>query len=202
MKIYSPLFIIVRVFIYALVMFGIAEGIFFDAGHPNGESYFGEFTFVEIGQEVILFVLFVLFLILGLKWKEIKPVAIIASMFYLMSFIREFNFILDKWIYPVSVVLLVIVWVTIKKFREIKKASIVFFSIPASSWLISGFLITYIFSRLIGRSKFWLLMYHEDNYRLAKAATEEGTELLGNTLMLIGAIEFLLYFWEKQKSSS
>ncbi len=199
MKIYSPLFIIIRVFLYALVIFGTAEGIFFDAGHPNGESYFGEFTFVEIGQEIILFVLFLFFLFLGYKWKEIKPVSIIASMFYLMSFIREFNFIIDKWIYPVLAVFLIIVWVAVKNYKELKRASTEFFSIPASSWLISGFLVTYIFSRLMGRSKFWLLMYHEENYRLAKAATEEGIELLGNTIMLIGAFEFLLYYLEKKK---
>lgn len=200
MKINSPLLIIVRVFLYALVMFGIAEGIFFDAAHPNGESYFGEFTFVEIGQEVILFLLFVFFLILGSKWKEIKPVSIIASLFFLMSFIREFNFILDKWIYPVLAIFLILILFSVRNFKKIKGATIAFFNIPASTWLISGFLVTYIFSRLIGRSKFWLLMYHEDNYRLAKAATEEGIELLGNTLMLIGAVEFFLYYWEKKKN--
>ena len=51
-----------------------------------------------------------------------------------------------------------------------------------------------VFSRLMGRSKFWRLLYEEENYRLAKAATEEGIELLGDTLMLISALEFLLYY--------
>jgi hypothetical protein len=30
---------------------------------------------------------------------------------------------------------------------------------------------------------------------LAKAATQEGLELLGNAIMLIGAIEFLIYYF-------
>ena len=59
---------------------------------------------------------------------------------------------------------------------------------------MSGFLVTYIFSRLFGRSSFWRLLYHDESYRLAKAAAEEGLELLGNAIMLIGAVEFLLYF--------
>lgn len=194
MKIYSPLFIAIRVIVYSLVMFGVAEGIFFDAAHPMEEGYFGEISFMEIGQELILFVLFGFYLILGFKWKQIQPVSNMLSLFFLMSFIREFNFLIDKWIFPVLIVFAVIVWLIIRDFKKIKDATVRFFSVPASSWFLSGFLITYIFSRLFGRSKFWKLLYHDESYRLAKAATEEGLELLGNTIMLIGAIEFLIYF--------
>jgi hypothetical protein len=42
-------------------------------------------------------------------------------------------------------------------------------------------------------------LYNDESYRLAKAATEEGLELLGNVIMLIGAIEFLIYYFAKQK---
>jgi len=194
MKIYSPLFIAIRVIAYSLVMFGVAEAIFFDAAHPMEDGYFGEITFTEIGQEIILFALFVIYMLLGLKWKDIQPVSNLVSLFFLMSFIREFNFLLDKWIFPVLIVFAAFVWLIIRDFKKIKAATNRFFSVPASSWLMSGFLITYIFSRLFGRSKFWQLLYHDESYRLAKAATEEGLELLGNTMMLIGAVEFLLYF--------
>lgn len=201
MKIYSPLYIFIRVVVYSLVMFGIAEAIFFDAAHPmQEEGYFGEFTLTEIGQELFLFILFIFFWVFGSKWKEIQPVSNLVSLFFLMSFIREFNFILDKWIYPVLLVLVVIIWLAIRDYKKIKAATIRFFSVPPSSWFITGFLITYIFSRLMGRSKFWKLLYHDDSYRLAKAATEEGIELGGYALMIIGAIEFVLYLNEKKKS--
>ncbi len=194
MKIYSPLFIAVRVVVYALLIFGIAEGIFFDAAHPLEDGYFGEITFTEIGQEFILFILFCFYMVLGFKWREIQPVSNLVSLFFLMSFIREFNFLVDKWIFPVLVVFAFFFWLFIRDFKKIKAAAIRFFSVPASSWLLSGFLATYIFSRLMGRTKFWQLLYHDESYRLAKAATEEGIELMGNTIMLIGAIEFLIYF--------
>ncbi len=195
MKIYSPLYIVIRIVAYSLLIFGAAEAIFFDAAHPMEEGYFGELTFTEIGQEIILFVLFVFFLRIGFLWKQIQPVVNLVSLFLLMSFIREFNFISNYWIYPVLVVAGLFVWLVIRDFRKIKASAISFFSVPASAWLMSGILITYIFSRLLGRSKFWQLLYHDESYRLAKAATEEGLELLGNTLMLIGAIEFLLYYY-------
>jgi hypothetical protein len=194
MKIYSPLFIAIRVIVYSLVIFGVAEAIFFDAAHPMEDGYFGEITFTEIGQEVILFVLFGFYLWLGFKWRKIQPVSNLVSLFFLMSFIREFNFLVDKWIFPVLVVFAFFVWLFIRDFKKIKDSTIQFFSVPASGWFLPGLLITYIFSRLFGRSKFWQLLYHDDSYRLAKAATEEGLELLGNAIMLIGAVEFLLYF--------
>jgi len=199
MKIYSPLFIFIRVLIYSLLVFGMAEGVFFDAGHPRGTSYFSEATFTEVAQEVIFFVLFVLYLILGYKWREIQPVSNIVSIFFLISFFREFNFLSIDWSYPALVALIVLIWLVVRDFKKIKAATIRFFSVPASSWLLAGFLTTYIFSRLMGRSKFWRLMYKDETYRLAKAGTEEGIELLGDTLMLIGAIEFFIYYQVVQK---
>jgi hypothetical protein len=117
-----------------------------------------------------------------------------------MSFIREFNFLVDHWIYPVLLVFAIVIWLVVHDFKKIKAATNRFFSVPASSWFISGFLVTYIFSRLFGRSSFWRLLYHNESYRLAKAATEEGLELLGNTIMLIGAIEFLIYYFFEVRS--
>lgn len=199
MKIYSPLFIAIRVILYSLLIFGVAEAIFFDASHPMEDGYFGEITFTEIGQELILFVLFGFYLWFGFKWRTIQPVTNLVSLFFLMSFIREFNFLVDKWIFPVLVVFAFFVWLFVRDFKKIKDSTIRLFSVPASSWLLSGFLVTFIFSRLMGRSKFWKLLYNDESYRLAKAATEEGLELLGNSIMLIGAIEFLIYYFTVEK---
>ncbi len=202
MKIYSPIFIAIRVIVYSLLMFGIAEGIFYDAGHPVGVSYFSENTFTEIAQEIILFILFLSYLFLGFKWREIQPISNIVSLFFLISFFREFNFLALNWIYPALIVLAILGWLVVRDFKKIKAATIKFFSVPASSWFFSGFLVTYIFSRLLGRSKFWKLLYHDESYRLAKAATEEGIELLGDTLMLIGAIEFVVYYLAEKRVDS
>ncbi|HSM46574.1 MAG TPA: hypothetical protein VK872_02055, partial [Draconibacterium sp.] len=143
MKIYTPLFIVIRIIAYSFLIFGIAEGIMFDAANPLGDSYFGEITFTEIGQEVIFFMLFVFYLVFGYRWREIQPVSNLLSLFFLMSFIREFNFLVDKWIYPVLVVFAFFVWLFIRDYKKIKDATKRFFSVPASSWFLSGFLVTY-----------------------------------------------------------
>ena len=202
MKLYSPLFIGFRLLVYALMLLGIAEAIYFDAAHPMEDGYFGELTFTEIGQELVLFLMFLFFLIISRKWLEIKTIALLASLFFLASFIREFNFLVEPWFYRVLPVMALAGWILYRDRKKFSKSVDSFFRAPGSGLLVSGLLITYLFSRLLGRSKFWRLLYHDESYRLAKAATEEGLELLGNTLMLIGAFEFFLYFWFEVKAKN
>jgi hypothetical protein len=194
MKIYTPLAVALRVIIYSLLMFGVAEIIRLDALFPMEDGYYGEISFTEISQEIILFALFILYMVMGRRYNSVQPVTNILSLFFLASFIREFNFLIAWWVYLVIPVVLLALWLLVRDFKKLKNATVLFFSQPASVWFLSGFLITYIFSRLIGRSSFWRLLYDENTYRLAKAATEEGLELAGDVMMLISALEFFLYF--------
>jgi hypothetical protein len=200
MKIYAPLLIGLRVVFYSILMFGIAEAIRFDALHPFGDVYFSEISFTEIGQEIFLFVLIVFYFWFGFKNRSVQPLTNLVALFFLISFIREFNNFIEWWFYPALAVIIVFIWLAVRDFKKIKNATVVFFSQPASGWFLAGFLITYIFSRLFGRKIFWKLLYSEDNYRLAKSATEEGIELAGYALMIIAATEFsIFYFAEKKK---
>jgi hypothetical protein len=201
MKIYTPLAVALRVIIYSLLMFGVAEIVRLDALFPMEDGYYGEISFTEISQEIILFALFVLYMVMGRRYSSVQPVTNILSLFFLASFIREFNFLIPWWVYLVIPVVLLALWLLVRDFKKLKDATIHFFSQPASVWFLSGFLITYIFSRLIGRSSFWRLLYDENTYRLAKAATEEGLELAGDVMMLISALEFFLYFHFVGKSN-
>jgi hypothetical protein len=201
MKIYAPLAVALRVIIYSLLMFGVAEIVKLDALFPMEDGYFGEISFTEISQEIILFALFILYMILGRRNTSVLPVTNVISLFFLASFIREFNFLIDWWIFLVIPVIILAGWFLVRDYKKLKDATIRFFSNPASTWLLSGLLLTYVFSRLIGRSSFWRILYDENSYRLAKAATEEGLELAGDVLMLISALEFFLYFHFAGKTS-
>jgi hypothetical protein len=200
MKHFFPISIAIRVIAYAAMIYGFAEAIRFDAINPWEEGYYGEISRTEISQEVILFALFLFYLVLGYRHRPVQPVANLVSLLMLMSLIRELNFVIHWWFYPVLAVLAFVAWLLFRDRDKIRDASVAFFSQPASAWFLSGLLITFVFSRLLGRSKFWLLLYDENTYRMAKAATEEGIELLGDGLMLIGAIEFALALWNHRKA--
>lgn len=199
MKIYAPVFIVLRVVVYSLLFLGVAQGVYFDAANPVNGQYFGEISLTEIAQETIVFILFLFYTLIGTKWKAIQAVSNLVGMFFLMIFIREFDFLVPWWFYPVLVVIAYSVWLFIRDFKKIKQSCIEFFRIPASHWFLAGIMVTLFFSRLMGRSVFWRLLYDEDTYRLAKSATEEGLELQGYTLMLVSAIEFLLYYFTEKK---
>ena len=192
MQNFTPLSVLIRVFVYALLMLGVAEAVRFDAMYPMEDGYFGEISLTEIFQEIILFILFGAFLWLGYMHRPMQTVCNFVSLFFLISFIREFNFLIDWWVYPSLAVFLIIGWLVVRDFKKIKKSTGEFFAQPAGGWFLSGIMVTYVFSRLFGRSSFWLVLYDENNYRLAKAATEEGLELLGDVILLIAAIEYLV----------
>lgn len=199
MRNYTPLLIAIRVIVYSLLVFGIAELIRFDALYPMEDGYFGEISRTEISQEFILLFLVIFYLILGKWYRAVQPVSNLVAMFLLIGFIREMNFVIVWWFWPALLVLFVGLWLIWRDFKKLKSATQEFFSQPASAWFFAGILMTYIFSRLMGRSKFWLELYDESVYRMAKAATEEGLELMGDLLMLISAIEFALVFWNKKR---
>jgi hypothetical protein len=58
--------------------------------------------------------------------------------------------------------------------------------------MVTGFLVTFVFSRLFGRTKLWEAILEADYNRWGKNAAEEGIELLGYSLFLIAGIEILL----------
>ncbi|WP_372949549.1 hypothetical protein [Mariniphaga sp.] len=201
MKNFTPLLIAIRVIVYSFFVFGIAELIRFDAMFPLEDALFGEISRTEISQEFILLVLVIFYLLLGRRYKPVQPVSNLVAMFLLIGFIRELNFIIEWWLWPALLVLFTAFWLVWRDFKKLKNATQEFFAQPASVWFFAGILMTYVFSRLMGRSKFWLELYDESIYRMAKAATEEGLELMGDLLMLISAIEFALVFWNKKRKT-
>lgn len=189
MRMNKPSTVAIRVVAYALLLFGVAEIVRLDALFPMEDGYFGEISFTEFSQEAILLSLFIMYLSAGYKFRKIQPVTNIMSLVFLASFIREFNFIIGWWVYLVLPVLLLALWLVKRDYNKLGDAVESYFSLPASVWFITGFLLTFVFSRLMGRSSFWLLLYDDPVYRLAKAGVEEGLELAGDVMMLISAIE-------------
>lgn len=203
MKIYTPLGVIIRFILYVVLLFGAAEMVRFDALYPMEEGYYGEISYTEFSQEAIFLLLTVFYFIAGYRYREIQPVTNILSLVFLASFIREFNFIISWWFYLVLPVIFIIIWLLFRDYRKLKRATETFFFLPSSGWLLSGFLITFLFSRLMGRSSFWRILYDENSYRIAKAAAEEGMELAGDVLMLISVAElFLAIHYMKKKNTS
>lgn len=164
----------------------------YDATHPTETSKFGEISMTEFTQEIIAFLLFAGFLIVGWKVKPLRYFSYLASMFFMMSFIREFNEFIDNWFYFVLPFLGVSIYIIIRYFKKIVDGISIYIRIPSSGLFMVGFLITYVFSRFFGREKFWRTLMEDGYLRMVKATAEEGIELLGYCLLFIALIELLV----------
>jgi hypothetical protein len=85
MRNYTPIFIALRVIVYSLLVFGIAEFIRFDAMYPMEEALFGEISRTEFSQEFILFVLVIFYLMLGYRYRRSSLFPILLRCFYLLD---------------------------------------------------------------------------------------------------------------------
>jgi len=196
---YSAIFsIFIRLIVYGLLMVGLNLVFRYDAVHPVGSAKFGEASYTEMLQEIFLFMMSVIFLLAGLKGREYRAFTNLLACFFFASFIREFNNYLEHWFYFVIPVLALAGYLFIRDFKKFWPALEKFFSLNVSSYFLIGFITTFIFSRLFGKTDFWQLIMEGSYTRYAKNAGEECIELLGYTFLLISASEFYMAVTRKR----
>lgn len=181
-----------RVVVYAGLMFLLNEIFMYDATHPTSTGKFGEVSVTEIAQEAFLFMLGLIFLMVGRFNPGLTPISRLMSVFFFMAFIREFNNQIDFWFYLVLPLMLLFFWMLYHYRKDLLTSITKLLKIPETGYLVTGFLVTFVFSRLFGRTKLWEAILEADYNRWGKNAAEEGIELLGYSLFLIAGIEIFL----------
>lgn len=188
-----------RIFVYIGIMFLLNAIFMYDAQNPTSTGKFGEVSMTEFTQEVFLFLSGVLFIFIGRYNRDLTPIANLISIFFFMSFIREFNNYIPFWFYLVLPLIILFFYLLFRDRKRIFASAHKFLEIPYTAYFVSGFLITFVFSRLFGRTKFWEALLETDYNRWAKNAAEEGIELLGYTFFFIASVEIFLAVKRKRK---
>jgi hypothetical protein len=188
----AVVFFALRVFLYALIMFLLNVVLFHDAQTVTSTGKFGENSWTEILQEAFLFCLGILMLFTSRTDSVLKPMTNLMSLIFFMAFIREFNNQVPWWFYLEIPLILLFLGLLITYRKKLTDSVYVLLENRALAWLVIGFLVTFVFSRLFGRTSFWEHLLETDYNRWAKNAAEEGIELLGYALMFIGGIEMLV----------
>ncbi len=195
----NTLFFIGRFLIYAAIMVLLNVIFMHDAGEITSTGKFGENSLTEIFQELFLFMLGVIFLFVSRLDRKLTAISNLLSLFFFMAFIREFNNQIDYWFYLVLPVLVLAGWLAFRDRKKLMPAIHHLVEIPETAYLVTGFLVTFLFSRLFGRTHFWTTLLGEDYNRWAKNAAEEGIELLGYSLLLIAGVEILIRVYRNSK---
>ena len=202
---------IFRTLFYAAILGGISHLIFLDSITLTHTGKFGEHSYTEWTQEIFLMLSAILYFSLGRYDRSITGFTGMMAGMSLMAFIREFNNYFHTWfkgawqLFVLIALILTIIYVYHNRSTFVK-AFYDFLKLPAFGVILSGFITLMVFSRLFGRGTMWRNILEvqelEGPTRWVKNAAEEGTELLGYSLMFIGALEYGWYIYTKRKAAA
>ena len=202
MKNRTLLYFTLRFMAYAAILAGLYLIYSFDAKNSPGSLKITENSLTEISQEIFLFLAAGGFLLAGRRSPQMAPFLNLLSILFVMSFIREFNNQIEFWFYLVLPFLGLFVFLLVRNFKKNLAAFREFLELKSSGIFFIGFLITYLYSRLFGKTSFWMALMGDAYNRTAKNMAEEGIELLGYTIILISVFELLFNVYHNKTKSS
>ena len=146
------------------------------------------------------------FFIAAARFEDSRPISILVGGFTLVCFCREFDYLTDFidssfWGVTSGIVILTVFSLSWKRRSNLTKSYYEYYNSKAFAYMMSGILVTFLFSRLFGKGDLWKALMEENYIRSAKNAAEEGVEVMGDILILISSVEYLL-FKIKQKRES
>ncbi|MDW5378905.1 hypothetical protein R6258_18465 [Halomonas sp. HP20-15] len=186
-----------RASLYIITVGVLMQGVYYESTYLQG-SRFSEFGLTELLQSLLLAISIGLLALEARRSRPLRQVATLLLAFLLASLIREQDSLLDDTLFDGAwqlLVTLVVVpalgWTIYQRRRFVAE-----FGRYADSFAFglfaSGFLCTYVFSRLYGRGSFWEVLTQAHYQYLFKRAAEEITELFGYQLILFAVIELTL----------
>lgn len=186
-----------RLALYAPVIAAMMALVMHDA-HHFVDIGFSEASWTEHMQGTLLALSAATMWMVHVRLPDMRNVSLLLFGLFTVSLIREQDALLDSllgdggWQILVSLVAiptLLGVW----RHRVRFVAEFEHFGRSFAFGLFgAGFLTTYVFSRLYGRTGFWEALMGDGYLRSVKNAAEEVTELFGYTLMAIAAVEIIL----------
>jgi len=206
--------VLLRYFAYATLIAGAAAGLLWVALRwPGGlllnfvvgeEDTLGtsEFSPVEQLQHLLLLLSAGIFAWVAIRDRLRRPMCVGFIALFLMGFIRELDFFLDRyatdnlWQVLCTIVLAL---ATVYIYRHRKRYSIGWRRTWPSVGLaiiFGGMLLLVPYSLIVGNESLWQAIMGDAYARVAKMAAEEFIELGGYLLIFIGSIEFL-YTWAR-----
>lgn len=195
-----------RAALYILLIVALTQGIYFEALYLPGVR-FSEYGFTELAQTALLTISSALLLYTRQRLSMLPHVTLLMLAFTAASLIREQNHFLDTLVAPhvwkalVTLVIVPSVYCVLRQRHRFSEELSSYANSFSFGLFAAGVLTTYVFSRLLGRSKMWLAILQDNYVRTFKDAVEESVELLGYALILIAIIEMVILarYWAHQR---
>ena len=187
--------ILVRFLVYGGALLAIAKIIESDMTKQSIK----ENSLVEISQELIVLFTAIVAGVTGFRYAQIRTAAYVFAAIAVVSLIRELDGFLETHLFEYAwqlfafCVVLPTLWFVFRNLSRFVSQISHLSNTFAFGLLFSGTLVVHVFSRLLGRAVIWEALMTEEKYiRSVKDVAEEGIELLGYTIILMGTIELFL----------
>ena len=187
--------IITRLLLYTALFIGIYAAMAYDALSAN----FGESSLTEYAQEALLVLIALISFYSARQYAAYRALAISLGVMALVSLIREFNNYAYEYLFPYAWqvgVLLVLLPFLVFLYRNFRRLLLEITSTANSYFfpiLLIGTLVLHLFSRLYGLHFIWQNLMGDNYMHAVVRASEESIELLGYSILFIGAVEFYLF---------
>lgn len=186
-----------RALLYIVLIGLLMQGVMLEALGLEGQR-FSERGFVEPAQSLLLAASAGLALYVRLTSPRLTHVSLLLLALPLASLIREQDAWLDAWVFDgawqalVALLVLPILFAVIRGRHAFAREFARYANSFSFGLFAAGFLTTYVYSRLFGRSEMWQAILGEAYLRTFKDAAEEVTELFGYTLLFFAMLELVL----------
>jgi hypothetical protein len=157
-----------------------------------------EQSFIEITQEIFLFICIGLFSFLAYRKPMDRVFAVMAAAFFACLLIRELDALFDLvvhgfWKYVSAPIALAAMVYGAKNLQSMLAGLSQFLRSQAGIVMIVGLVVLLFYSRLFGMTELWKGIMGDSYIRTVKNAIEETCELLGYSLILAGSVRYLLH---------
>ena len=182
---------------YAFLVGGMAAAITWEACYSDQAHLFGEQSLLESLQVTLLFLTALCVYSAGYLNGRRGALETLLAGFASIALIRELDAALDHaffdgaWQLLASLTAIAIIFALVRHRKELHSSISSFARQPSFGIMYAGFMTVFVFSRMMGRKVLWQTIMGDGYMRIVKTTVEESLELLGYTLIFIGAIEFL-----------
>lgn len=197
--------VIARVFLHGAVVAFAALALGLE-GPPNaGGDLYTDYGRTERFQDLALVLSIACFACVAAVSPSERGLALLFAGMAATALIREADYLLDKafdglWQLLATVTLAATIAAVVRLRAGFHDAVRRFTAQPAFGLMLSGFLVVFVFSRLYGMESYWLHIMNDTYQRSVKNYAEEGVELLGYTLLMLAAAEYLCFSWRRARS--
>ncbi|GHB24861.1 hypothetical protein [Salinicola rhizosphaerae] len=183
---------------YIAALAGLMQSILLIDAHAATGPNFSELSMTEITQAIVLLLCASSMLYIRQRLRVMPTVTLLLWAFFSASFVRENDLWLDTYVFDgawqalVTLILIPVLFTVLRCRRAFAREFSQISNTFGFGLFAGGFLTTYVFSRLYGRTELWQTMMGDGYLRVVKDAAEELTELIGYTLLLFACIEMVL----------